>query len=301
MFIDDIDDAVLRAIVLKFADDTKLAMKIKNEEDAKALQEDLDRISEWAERWEMRFNVDKCKVLHAGTNNPRFVYEMNGKVIEEVAIEKDLGVWMDETLKPAKQCLKAAQSAHFALGQISRSFHFRSKSTLVPLYKCFIRPKMEFAVAAWSPWYEKDTEALEKVQEKLIGMISDIKGNTYQEKLRDAGLTTLKQRRERGDLIEVYKVMKGFTRVNKHHWFNIQRPEESRSTRRNASITVQGEYRRDDMISKEHVRLEIRKHFFTIRVVNRWNELPNEIRKQTSVNSFKNSLDRWLGQNPIPD
>ena len=200
VFIDDIDDAVLRAIVLKFADDTKLAMKIKNEEDAKALQ---DRISEWAERWEMRFNVDKCKVLHAGTNNPRFVYEMNGKVIEEVAIEKDLGVWMDETLKPAKQCLKAAQSAHFALGQISRSFHYRSKSTLVPLYKCFIRPKMEFAVAAWSPWYEKDTEALEKVQEKLIGMISDIKGNTYQEKLRDAGLTTLKQRRERGDLIEV--------------------------------------------------------------------------------------------------
>ena len=132
-------------------------------------------------------------------------------------------------------------------------------------------------------------------------MLSDVQGSTYVEKLRDTGLTTLKQRRERGDLIEVYKVMKGFTRVDKQQWFNIQRTEGSRSTRQNANITEQGETRRDDMITKEHVRLEIRKNFFTVRIVNRWNELPDEIRGQKSVNSFKNVLDKWLERNPIPD
>ena len=85
---------------------------------------------------------------------------------EEVKEEKDLGIWVEEDLRPTKQCKMAAQSANWALGQLSRAFHFRKASCLVPLYKTFVRPKLEYAVAAWSPWMEGNREVLEKVQRR---------------------------------------------------------------------------------------------------------------------------------------
>ena len=99
----------------------------------------------------------------------------------------------------------AAKSANWALGQLARAFHYRKASCLVPLYKTFVRPKLEHAVVAWSPWTEADKEVLEKVQRRMVRMISDKRGNTYEERLKNIGLTTLTERRERGDAIETFK------------------------------------------------------------------------------------------------
>ena len=154
--------------------------------------------------------------MHVGKNNPRFTYTMRGLPIPEIESEKDLGVWIDLTLKPSLQCEAAAKSANRVLGLIGRTFHYRTKSTLVPLYKSLARPKLEFCAAAWSPWLEKDIECLEKVQHRLIRMLSNVRGKTYEEKLADAGLTTLKASRERGDAIEAYKTMNGFNNVAKN-------------------------------------------------------------------------------------
>ena len=116
---------------------------------------------------------------------------MHGKELSETNDEKDLGVFVEAKLKPGKQCTSAARSANFALGQIQRAFHFRKKDYLVPLYKTFVRPKLEYASSAWSPWLEKDKKQLEKVQERLIRMLSDVKGNTYEDKLKDEKEETL--------------------------------------------------------------------------------------------------------------
>ena len=114
IFIDDIDDVVFQALLKKFADDLKLAMMIRNERDAQLMQANLDRICQWASKWKMSFNVKKCKVMHFGKKNIRYGYTMNGHAIEEVKEEKDLGVWMEEDLRPSKQCKMAAQSANWA-------------------------------------------------------------------------------------------------------------------------------------------------------------------------------------------
>ena len=98
--------------------------------------------------------------MHFGRQNIRYGYTMNGYAIEEVKEEKDSGVWMEEDSRPSKQCQVAAQSENWALGQLSRAFHFRKASCLVPLYKTFVRPKLEHAVTAWSPWTEGDKEVL---------------------------------------------------------------------------------------------------------------------------------------------
>ena len=151
-------------------------------------------------------------------------------MIESVREEKDLGVWLEDDLKSTKQCRMAAQSANWALGQLTRAFHYRKASCLVPLYKTFVRPKLEHAVAAWSPWTEGDKETLERVQKRLIRCISDKSGVTYEDRLASVGLTTLTERRERGDMIETFKTVYGFNKVDKSEWFDFRNASDTRGT-----------------------------------------------------------------------
>ena len=218
---------------------------------------------------------------------------MDGEALETVEEEKYLGVWMRDDMKPSLQCAKAAQSANMALGMLLRSFHYRTKSTLIPLYKTFVRSRMEHAVAAWSPWLERDVEELEKIQKRLVRSLSDVRGENYEEKLKRAGLTTLKERRERGDLIEAFKVLKGFYKVDKDVWFRRIDQRTTRETRSSVTVEDGTATQKTDILYKPQVSHDIRKNFFTIRVVRQWNALPESVRSQKTVNGFKTALDGW--------
>ena len=125
----------------------------------------------------MEFNQAKCKVMHLGRNNLRYNYRMGGEELAETEEERDLGVLVHESLKPANQCQTAAKNANRVLGLINKSFHYRTKCTLIPLYKSLVRPKLEHAAAAWSPWLEKDIDSLEKVQRRLVRTLSNQRRN----------------------------------------------------------------------------------------------------------------------------
>ena len=183
VYVDDIDLIVLFSFLLKFADDTKMAKLIKSIIDSIQFQADIDNLCKWAADWAMEFNLDKCKIMHIGRNNPRNKYYMNGVELSVTEEERDIGIWTDNTLKPGLHCTKAAANANRALGLILRSFHYRTKQSLVPLFKTLVRPKLEFAVSAWNPWYEKDVGCLEKIQRRLIRSLSNVRGMTYEEKL----------------------------------------------------------------------------------------------------------------------
>ena len=302
LHINDIVD-VITALIWIFADDTKLARIVENQRDADEMQEDINRLWDWAERWGMKFNGEKCKVMHIGRRNQRHEYVMNGVKLKETEEEKDLGVWVESSLKPAMQCEVAARKANQMLGLITRSFHYRTKASLVPLYKTFVRPKLEFSVAAWSPWMEKDAEALEKVQKRMIRMLSDVKGDSYEAKLKDVGLTTLRERRTRGDLIEAFKTIKGHNNIDKRRWFKLIDDDQIRpSTRSNSNITQEGTTeRRVDVLERERPRLDLRANFYTVRVVAKWNELPDHVKNSRSVNAFKNTYDGWIKNKPNED
>ena len=176
----------------------------------------------------------------------------------------------------------------------TKSFHYRKANVLVLLYKTFVRPQLEFAVAAWAPWTEQDAETLESVQKRLIRQISNKRGDSYEERLKNAGLTTLRERRTRGDMIETFKVVKGISKVNKDDWFIFRRDDETRRTRSTASVSEYGEIElRKDVMYKENANLEVRRNFFNVRVVREWNKIPDEVKKAQSVNAFKNAYDKW--------
>ena len=62
--------------VLKFADYTKLFRKVNTDGDKQHLQNDLDGLVKWSEKWQMLFNFGKCKCLHTGHGNLDVNYEM---------------------------------------------------------------------------------------------------------------------------------------------------------------------------------------------------------------------------------
>ena len=71
--------------------------------------------------------------------------------LQEVDEEKDIGILINKSLKPSKQCKKAADMAGAVLRQISKNFHFRDKTIFNKLYIQYVRPHMEFASPVWSP------------------------------------------------------------------------------------------------------------------------------------------------------
>jgi hypothetical protein len=227
----------------------------------------------------MSFNVDKCKVVHSGHGNPESPYFMNGKQLESVQEEKDLGVVMHKTLSVSKQCAEAAKKGNRAVGQIQRTITNRSKDIIVPLYKSLVRPQLEYCIQAWSPYLKKDIAALEKVQRRATRMIPELSGLSYDERLKECGLTSLEERRVRGDLIETFKLVKGLERVPASTFFS--KPP--------GNISVRGH---SEKLFKHRARLEVRKNFFSNRTVTRWNSLPQSVVDASSTNSFKNRYDK---------
>ena len=185
VFINDIDTAVdlTKSFLSKFADDTKMATIVESEQDRLKFQEGVDNLSTWSKDWQLLFNVGNCKVMHFGHNINNFNYTMEGVRLEEVVVEKDVGVLVAENLRPSQQCSAAAGKANGVLGQISRAVKYRDKKTFVQLYKVYVRPHLEYCVQAWSPYWKADKEKMEKVQRRAVNMVAGLKGKTYQDKL----------------------------------------------------------------------------------------------------------------------
>uniref|UniRef100_K7EZH3 Reverse transcriptase domain-containing protein n=1 Tax=Pelodiscus sinensis TaxID=13735 RepID=K7EZH3_PELSI len=119
LFINDLEKGVSSEVV-KFADDTKLFRIVKTEADCEGLQEDLTKLSDWATKWQMKFNVDKCKVMHIGKNNPNYTYSMMGANLATTNQERDLGVIVDSSLKTSTQSAAAVKKANRMLGIIRK-------------------------------------------------------------------------------------------------------------------------------------------------------------------------------------
>jgi len=78
IFIDDLEDEI-KNMVYKFADDTKVLAQVHSDAERTKSQEDLDKLTEWAKKWQMSFNTNKCKVMHVGRTNQKFTYVMDGQ------------------------------------------------------------------------------------------------------------------------------------------------------------------------------------------------------------------------------
>ena len=269
IFINDLDlEAAAADLISKFADDTKVGVYVRGEGDRNRLKVVLNNLMAWADRWGMKFNVSKCKVVHFGSRNPKYSYTMYGAELEVSKEEKDLGVLVTDKLSVSAQCAKAARTANAVLGQISRAFHFRDRDIFTGLYKQYVRPHLEYAVQAWSPWREKDKEVLEAVQKRAARAVSGVRAQDYLGRLKELGWTTLEERRQQADMVLMNGVMLQRMDIEPINWFTPASNGE-RSTRQNTGRLN---------VRQSFGWLKTRKNFYTGRVTKTWNEIPAEIK-----------------------
>ena len=96
------------------------------------------------------------------------------------------------------------------------------------LFEAIVRPNLEYATSVWSPQYKKDMIAIENVQRRATRMLPCLKGKTYPERLKILGLPTLEYRRERADMVKVYKIMNDIDKVDKDKLFTMSQYAETR-------------------------------------------------------------------------
>ena len=94
----------------------------------------------------LRFNKAKCKLLHLGQGNPKYLYKLGKETLQSSAVEKDLGVLVDKKLDMSQQCALAAQKANCVPGCIKEGVASREREVIVPLYSALVSPHLEYCV-----------------------------------------------------------------------------------------------------------------------------------------------------------
>ena len=264
-----------------FADDAKIYRAIKSQEDYEALERDMVRIENWSKTWLLSFNVNKCKTMHIGYNNVKQDYNLNGRTLAKTEAEKDLGVLVSSNLKPSNHVAVVAARANSRLGIIKRNFEYLDKEMLRTLYLSLVRPLLEYAVQSWSPYLQRDIDTIEKVQRRATKLVPELSNMPYEQRCKELNIQTLKERRIRGDMIEVYRILNGYDDIDPRKFFKL-----SNRTSRGHSLKLQ---------YPDHWRTQVRANFFSIRVIKPWNELPSKVVEANSVATFKSNYDKFIG------
>ena len=321
-----------------FADDVKLYRKIESHTDFEILQDDINTLCEWSKKWLLQFNIQKCKVMHCGSSNPKFKYKMHGEDLQTTDTERDIGITITSDLKPSIHCQRAANKGMAALRVLRGCFDRLTEQNFAGLFNTYVltylltytykvqnlerphglmdpvissslayfppsvvgvnivlgmcpvsiehmyehmyvRPHLDYCIQAVGPQAVQDLDLLEKVQRRATKLVKELRHPSYPARLKRLRTGTIRERIKRGDLIETYKILTGKLRTRMDKFFSLK------------SATTRGHHLK---LEKKRVTHQARLRFFSQRVVNSWNKLPEEVISVCTTETFKAKLDKSL-------
>ena len=189
-----------------------------------------------------------------------------------------MGLVVSSNFKWDEQIKSSIAKANKTIAWVSRNIICKDQGVMLLIYKSLVRPHLEYAVQCWAPSPRFGNWSiileLEKVQRKFSRLINDIGTLTYGERLESLTLTTLAERRMRGDLIEAFKIIRGFVDYGQ----NLFKLSIS-------GLNILSKITKDTNSD--------RRDFFSERILKYWNILPKSVKMSESVNSFKANLENY--------
>jgi ribonuclease P/MRP protein subunit RPP40 len=267
-----------------YADDVKLYTILNvNDADCAILQHKLDNVCLWARTWQMTISYKKCNTMFIqsgrkdcnGNNN--FVFRLGSNIVSAVNSVRDLGVLVDNNLNFHEHITKIVSQAFVRANLIHKCFLSKDARTLTRAFNTYVRPLLEYASVSWSPHHINDIKLLESVQRKFTKRLPGYSLVSYQDRLKQLNLESLELRRLRIDLSYTYKILFGLIDVNASDFFTLANNDHN--TRGHA-------YK----LSTHCSRLDIRKFYFSERVVKPWNNLQADPEHFSSFINFKRFL-----------
>ena len=315
LFINDIsDDVDSKSGICLYADDTKLYREIETSDDQAILQNDINRLYDWANLNKMRFHPDKCKLLSVTLNRdnyPGSPYKLGDVNISHVDIEKDLGVHITSRLNWTDHCNYVYSKANRNLGLMKRTCKFvKNRAQRRSLYLAMVRSQLEHCSTVWSPNASAAIDKLEALQKRAIKWILDEQYCSYSSyiyylRCKELNLLPIKyklilkdlklfhdilNKRAQIELPSYLQMHTGSTRLRSSHLdeLSVVSKIEPRITRN---------YNSSDVISTSLSQFS---NSYFYRTMNNWNMLPKDIREHAYPHHFEMAACRWLWEAARP-
>ena len=196
-----------------YVDDTRANRCIADPAvDCPALQEDLSCIYSWAEDVNMLFNSDKFECLRfwPGKTQPSFQYQSpDGTPIEVKDHLRDLGVEIGNDLTFSVHIQNTVTAANRLIGWSLRTFRRRSRLVMMTIWRSLIQTKLDYCSQLWSPSDQSSISKLESVARQFTSQVAGLDNQDYWERLSSLRMYSQERRRERYQIIFVWKVLQG--------------------------------------------------------------------------------------------
>ena len=290
IFINDMPDQV-ESFMKLFADDAKIFKAIESFDDISLIQDDLNKLLLWSDRWQLPLNLSKCKGIHYGKKNPNHNYTLGNQPLNIDNEEMDVGVLFDPTLKFSNHISKMISKGNQRVGLIKRTFSRLNINSFKLLYKSLVRPILEYCSVIWFPLNKTDAIEIEKVQRRATKLVSGIREKDYTDRLKILNLHTLTYRRQRTDILQVFRILKQIDKIPIDQFFTI-----NQNANRGHSF----------QLVKPRAVDRMRLHSFSHRIINLWNALPesavqclNIEKNENALNKFKNEIEEAWKNTPF--
>ena len=285
LYINDLPDITVESKVRLFADDSLIYKAIKSANDSRDLQNDLDALGRWSEKWLMIFRPDKCKLLsftrsHSPTD---FQYTLNNVNIQATDTHKYLGVHLSSDTKFNAHIDKIYHKANQKLGFLRRNLHSCTREIKHVAYDSLVRPGMEYCAGVWDPHNKTCINKLESVNTKAARFITNNhsreEGTTSQIKSQ-INMDLLSTRRKSQRLTIMYKIANNHIKMNKDGILTPASNKYKYNLRKQHSVKY---------ITLGGSTKIYNKSYFP-RTIHDWNSLPQETIDCKSVDSFKHKM-----------
>ena len=285
LYINDLPSG-LSSTVRLFADDTMCHNDVCTTSDQHLLQEDLDKLASWEEKWKMSFHPEKCSVLHMTRRRTTLEgnYTLHGHPLQSVPHAKYLGVTISADLKWDTHITSVINKANKTLGFLRRNLRLRNKRAKERAYKALVRPLLEYASPVWDPHTNTSIDSFEKVQRRAVRWVfHDYRQTTRSEDLlAKLEWPLLETRRTEARLTTFYKWHNHLLTINSKH---LPTNTQQKKSKRQSNTQAYG--------VPSH-RTQYRQSTLFPCTIPQWNSLPEEVASAPSLEAFKGRLRQHL-------